>query len=273
MTQDAWRKLGARDFPTLGRVRHCYVLSVFTRQGAGGNLLGVVTDVSGLPEVTMQSIATDLGFSETIFVDWREGGLPIVRIFTPARELPFAGHPLVGAAWVLSVLGPGGPGRISCEVGDVSYRRSGEMMWVECGDDQPLRAIDPPPAFSPVSTFAVDMPITYTIMQLGSAAEVAATPAASVPTDTYVWAWVDGSHDVKARFFAPALGVDEDPATGSAAVALARVLSTLGMASGSITVYQGDELGCPSSILLDWSPGRIAIGGGVERLETRELAV
>jgi trans-2,3-dihydro-3-hydroxyanthranilate isomerase len=254
-------------------VRHCYVLSVFTRQGAGGNLLGVVTDVSGLPDVTMQSIATDLGFSETIFVDWRQGGLPVVRIFTPALELPFAGHPLVGAAWVLSVLGPGGPGRIRCEVGEVSYRRSADTMWVECGDDQPLRAVDPPIGFSPLSTFSVDMPITYTIMQLASAAEVASTPAASVPTDTYVWGWVEGSHDVKARFFAPALGVDEDPATGSAAVALARVLSTLGMATGSITVYQGDEIGSPSSILLDWSPGKIAIGGEVRRLETRELAV
>lgn len=254
-------------------MRHCYVLSVFTRQGAGGNLLGVVTDVSGLPDATMQSIATDLGFSETIFLDWREGGLPVVRIFTPACELPFAGHPLVGAAWVLSVLGPGGPGRVRCEVGEVSYRRSGETMWVECGDDQPLRAVNPPAAFSPVSTFVVEMPISYTMMQLASADEVAAASAASVPTDTCVWAWVDGSHDVKARFFAPALGVDEDPATGSAAVALARVLSTLGMSTGSITVYQGDEVGSPSSILLDWSPGRIAIGGEVRRLETRELAV
>lgn len=253
-------------------MRHCYVLSVFTRQGTGGNLLGVVTDVSGLPDATMQSIATDLGFSETVFVDWREGGMPVVRIFTPARELPFAGHPLVGAAWVLSVLGPGGPGRLGCQAGEVSYRRSGEGIWVECPDDQPLRAVEPPPAFSPLSTFEVEMPIAYTVVQLASADEVAATPAASVPTDTYLWAWVDGSHDVKARFFAPALGVDEDPATGSAAVALARVLSTLGMATGSITVYQGDEVGAPSSILLDWSPGIIAIGGEVRRLETRELA-
>ena len=146
-------------------------------------------------------------------------------------------------------------------------------MWVECGDDQPVRAVESPVAFSPLSTFVVEMPIAYTLMQLASADEVAATSAASVPTDTCVWAWVDGDHDVKARFFAPALGVDEDPATGSAAVALARVLSMLGMSTGSITVYQGDEVGAPSSILLDWSPGRIAIGGAVRRLETRELAV
>ena len=84
-------------------MRHCYVLRVFTRGGEGGNHLGVVTDTTGLADVTMQAIATALGFSETIFIDWRAVGDPRVRIFTPAAELAFAGHPLVGA--LVSFLG------------------------------------------------------------------------------------------------------------------------------------------------------------------------
>ena len=88
-------------------MRHCQVLSVFTRDGAGGNPLGVITDVTGLDGAAMQAIATELGFSETVFLDSTRPGVPQARIFTPAAEIPFAGHPLVGAGWVLGAMGPG----------------------------------------------------------------------------------------------------------------------------------------------------------------------
>ena len=74
-------------------MRHCYVLRVFTRGDEGGNHLGVVTDVTGLDTETMQGIATELGFSETVFIDWQNEGVPFVRIFTPAAEMPFCGTP------------------------------------------------------------------------------------------------------------------------------------------------------------------------------------
>ena len=89
--------------------RHCYVLRVFTRGDEGGNHLGVVTDSTSLTTESMQAIAVDLGFSETIFLEWNEGEIPHVRIFTPGAEMAFAGHPLVGMAWTLKQLGPGHP--------------------------------------------------------------------------------------------------------------------------------------------------------------------
>ena len=78
-----------------------------------GNHLGVVPDVAGLDTGTMQGIASDLGFSETIFLD-RTEAIPAARIFTPEVELPFAGHPLVGAAWVLGEIEAEPPDRLSC---------------------------------------------------------------------------------------------------------------------------------------------------------------
>ena len=75
----------------------------------------------------MQAIAADLGFSETIFVDWVDPGAPpSVRIFTPANEMPFAGHPLVGCAWTLAKLGPGSGNVIVTPVGPVDFTVDGD---------------------------------------------------------------------------------------------------------------------------------------------------
>ena len=69
----------------------------------------------------MQKIATELGFSETIFIDWTDATMdPKVRIFTPVDELPFAGHPLVGAAWLLAALGPEPASALRTNVGPFS---------------------------------------------------------------------------------------------------------------------------------------------------------
>ena len=84
-------------------MRSCHVLRVFTRGDVGGNHLGVVNDASGLDTDAMQGVAADLGFSETVFLHDRGSDGPFVRIFTPAAEMQFAGHPLVGAAWMTSV--------------------------------------------------------------------------------------------------------------------------------------------------------------------------
>ena len=76
---------------------------------------------------------------------------------------------------------------------------------------------------------------------------------------------------VKARFFAPGLGVVEDPATGSAAVALAAVLRSEQMPSGSLQISQGSEMGWPSLIHLTWDPNRCRVGGTVIKDEVREM--
>src|SRR4028118_1209524 len=85
-----------------------HVLKVFVADGGeGGNPLGVFVEGSGVPEEDRQAVAADLGFSETVFVEDAAGGR--VRIFTPGTELPFAGHPLVGTAWLLASEGIGAP--------------------------------------------------------------------------------------------------------------------------------------------------------------------
>lgn len=258
--------------------RHCYVLRVFTDGDAGGNHLGVVTDVTGLDPHAMQRIAAELGFSETIFVDWRQGGIPEVRIFTPTRELPFAGHPLVGAGWVLTELGPGSPDRIRCPIGEVGLRREYETVWIDTPLDQAVETaqdgaelaahLDLPP---PAAAAWVRMPLPYLLLELASPREVAAalTPRGTGPM-VYLYAWEDRAA-VKARFFAPGVGVPEDPATGSAAVALAARLRAAGRPSGAIEIHQGAEVGFPSTIRLRWDAGGAAIGGTVRRDEVREL--
>lgn len=86
-----------------------------------------------------------------------------------------------------------------------------------------------------------------------------------------LWSWSAPGSMVKARFFAGGLGVVEDPATGSAAVALAAALSKRGMAEGAVTIHQGDEVGAPSTIHMEWSPGYVTIGGSVVRDRLLEL--
>jgi PhzF family phenazine biosynthesis protein len=88
-----------------------------------------------------------------------------------------------------------------------------------------------------------------------------------------VWAWEDPGRVVKARFFAGEVGVPEDPATGSAAVALAAFLRTAGQAEGQVVIHQGDEIGHPSTIQLRWDADFSSIGGTVVRDEVRELEI
>lgn len=253
--------------------RHCYVLRVFTRGDRGGNHLGVVTDVSGLDGVTMQQIAADLGFSETVFVDWRHGGVPDVRIFTPGRELPFAGHPLVGAGWVLLAMGPGGVDRVSCGVGEVAIRRDDDTVWITPPFDQAVipTSVDIPGWPAAVEAWEVRMPIPYQVLRLGTPEEVASLKPPAGVSEAYAWAWEEEGRRVKARFFAADVGVVEDPATGSAAVALAAALRNGGLDTGDLVICQGDEIGHPSTLRLRWTDDTVEVGGSVRRDEVREL--
>ncbi len=262
--------------------RPCHVLRVFTRGDEGGNHLGVVNDVTGLDAAAMQAVATRLGFSESIFVDWRAGGTPRVRIFTPVDELPFAGHPLVGAAWSLSRMGPGGVDRLRCGIGEVRIRLDGDTTWVDATIDPAAAHPSDENAFArsaafpaPVRAWRVAMPKDYLLLELAGAGEVAAaTPSMTVLSDhfgTMVYAR-DGSR-VRARFFAPGSGVDEDPATGSAAVALATALASAAEPEGGLSIDQGAEIGHPSRIELRWAGGIASIGGTVRHDEVRELEV
>ena len=251
--------------------RHCYVLRVFTRDGSGGNTLGVVTDILGLDDAKMQSIATDLGFSETIFLSWFEGTMPKARIFTPSTEVPFAGHPLVGAAWVLMNLGPIDPGAIECAIGPIRIRQADGLTWIEGAGDQLVRSVSTElgPELVAVDIAEVLMPIPYLIVQVGTPEEVEGMTTSLVAGlgEVYVWAWEREGQTVRARFFAPDLGITEDPATGSAAVALAARLRDQGQITGALVIHQGQEVGRPSRIELVWDGDVTSIGGVVARDE------
>jgi len=209
------------------------VLRVFTDEnGASGNLLGVVRDSLGeLSQARRQAIAAALGYSETVFV---ESGAR-VQIFTPAAELPFAGHPTVGTAWLLR------EPVLHVAAGDVSTRVQEDRAWV-------LARAEWSPDFER--------------RELATAADVDAF-APPARGSLHVWAWADEPRGrIRARVFAPDLGVPEDPATGSATVALCAELGR------AIEVDQGPHCRIEARLLGD---GLIELGGRVADDGLREL--
>jgi len=260
--------------------RMCTIVRVFTRGEVGGNHLGVITDITGLDTAAMQAVATDLGFSESTFITPTSDGIPLVRIFTPADELPFAGHPLVGSAWVLTVMGTVEGDRLRCGIGDVAIRRDGNLIWVDVPMIGTVVASDDVAAFlsrgripGVIASDRVMLPKEYVIGELATFDEVAALePDMEVMAEVFgvlVYAR-DGDH-VLARFFAPGTAVDEDPATGSAAVALATARSARGETTGTLSIDQGESIGHPSRIELTWSGSLASIGGTVLLDEERLL--
>ncbi len=175
------------------------VLRVFcTPDGSGGNPLGVFLDGSQVPEAARQAVAAELGFSETVFVDDVERGE--LRIFTPEVELPLAGHPLVGSAWLLRERGHE-PSVLRPPAGETPV-----------AFDRELVRITADPEWGPPFRF----------VQVGAPAEV---DALTGPPDGYsevgVWAWLDeAAGTIRERVFVPEVGVAEDEATGSAALRL-----------------------------------------------------
>ncbi len=264
-------------------MRHCYVLRVFTSGAAGGNHLGVITDMTGLDDVTMQRIAADLAFSETVFIDWMERTIPYARIFTPTSELPFAGHPLVGASWVLGVAGPGGIDTIECGIGPVRFEiGEADTVWLALSPESSVSVPDGgrdvadrcgiPDA---IGTAVVALPKRYFMVEVEDVEAVAAvTPNhGAIESEDYLGVYVfaaDGA-DTRARFFAPSVGVPEDPATGSAAVALAAYHRHHGRQAGATTIHQGIEMGHPSVVRLAWDGAAVRLGGTVARDDVRVL--
>jgi trans-2,3-dihydro-3-hydroxyanthranilate isomerase len=254
------------------------IVDVFTDTPLEGNQLGVFADGRALGAERMQALALELGFSETVFVlPPSEGGDARVRIFTPTAELPFAGHPILGTAVVV------GEERDSDEVAletgagvvAVALRRDGghaafgtmaqpipHRAPYEHADEL-LRALGVAASGLPVEEYRNGPRHVY--VELPDAAAVAALQPdvralARLPIGASCFA-VDGLR-VKTRMFAPALGVSEDPATGSAAGPLAVHLAIHGrIAFGAeIEIRQGEEIGRPSLL-------RASAHGTRERIE------
>ncbi|WP_329116448.1 PhzF family phenazine biosynthesis protein [Streptomyces sp. NBC_01465] len=212
------------------------VLSVFCApDGSHGNRLGVVREGSDHPDpASRQALAARLGFSETVFVDDPERGR--LDIYTPSGRLPFAGYPVVGAAWLLDIE------VLELEVGDVFARQDGEFSWITAR-----------PEWAPPRT----------LTRYASAAEVDALPTPPPGEGwLYAWAWEDeAAGRVRARGFPRrGDGIDEDEATGAAALLLTAALGR------ALNITQGRG----SQLLTAPAPdGTIELGGRVTFAPTR----
>jgi trans-2,3-dihydro-3-hydroxyanthranilate isomerase len=270
--------------------RYRYVLcDVFTDRPLEGNQLAVFTDARDLDAETMQALALETKLSESVFVlPPEQGGHARIRIFTPTRELQFAGHPTLGSAFVL-----GGPLQlleIRLETGagivPVRLEREGARIvfgrmeqplptWAQFQDTAELyAALGVDGAELPVEVY--DNGIRHTYVVLGSREQVTGLRpdfprlAAIGETDCVSCFAGDGG-EWKTRMFAPNSGVDEDPATGSAAGPLALHLARHGRIGfgDEIRIEQGAEIGRPSVLYarVDGS------GDSVERVEVGGSAV
>lgn len=241
------------------------VCDVFTDQPLEGNALAVFTDATGLTDATMQALAREVNLSESVFVIRAEqGGHARIRIFTPTREVPYAGHPTLGAAVVLGLPLQVEEIRLETGIGIVHVklkRDEGRAMfgWMSqpvakispfADGDRLCRALGVAGSVLPIELY--DLGIHHVYVALGSREEVANlrpdVPALARIVDAGVNVFAGAGNRYKTRMFAPTYGVNEDPATGSAAGPLAVHLARHGRIGfgEEITIEQGQEVRRPS---------------------------
>lgn len=259
------------------------ICDVFTDAPLAGNQLCVFTDARDIPEALLQPLAKEVGFSETVYVyPPGQGGHARIRIFTPKSELSFAGHPVLGTAFVLA--GPMQLPEIRLETGrgivPVALERERDRL-VFGRMCQPVPSVAPYPAgerllaalgaersLLPIELYDNGVPNVY--VTLASEAEVAALEpdlaelvrlAREGEAVVGFNCFAGSGRRFKTRMFAPADGVPEDAATGSAAGPLACHLARHGLIGfgEEIEISQGAELGRPSTLFakVTGSAGRI----------------
>lgn len=264
----------------------CTIVDVFAERPLSGNQLAVVRGAGHLDAAAMQAIALEMNFSETTFVMDERSDEAWVRIFTPSRELPFAGHPTLGTAWVL------GCHRDSCvlhlQAGRVHVTfESGDMAWMQPPPVKPGKKLNAGSAAALLGLPQNDIDERYpcrfatigpTFALIGVKG-LDALRRARIRFDAYedlagsdepgVFAFTEGSYNDDAHFAARMFhhrGLREDPATGSANTAFAAHIRALG-ADGRIVVEQGFEIGRPSRLYLDVGK-TIRVGGKVRPVLT-----
>jgi trans-2,3-dihydro-3-hydroxyanthranilate isomerase len=270
----------------MSREYHFLHVDVFTERPLAGNPLAVVVDAQGIGDDEMLAIAREMNLSETTFVlpPARDDCVARVRIFTPARELPFAGHPTVGTAWVLATLGrTGGATRFALEegIGPVAVELEGDagrpsFVWMqhrdatfgaEAKDRRGVAAAlglterDLIPG-APVQTGSTGNAFLYVPLRDRDAVDRAALDQRrleqAVPETTTLGVFVlapdpdPARRYVYTRMFAAAHGVTEDPATGSASGALGAYLVIHGLVAPAaemrILSEQGTKMGHQSFV-------------------------
>ena len=269
----------------------CTIVDVFAERPLAGNQLAVVQGCAHLDSAAMQAIAREMNFSETTFVLEEREGDARVRIFTPDRELPFAGHPTLGTAWVLGrdrgtyTLDLAG-GRVP-----VTFESDG-IVWMEPPPVDLGESLDAARAAALLGLTEFDLDDRFPsrfatvgpwfaligLENLDALRCIAVDPAVYEEVSAGGWlalfAFTDEPYhddaDFAARMLIPFDGLREDPATGSANTALAAHLRSLGI-RGSFVVEQGFEIDRPSRLYLEVDDP-IRVGGKVQPVLTGALS-
>ncbi|NBC22348.1 MAG: PhzF family phenazine biosynthesis isomerase [Gammaproteobacteria bacterium] len=264
------------------------IVDVFAEARYQGNQLAVVENAAALPDGVMQDIAREMNFSETTFVTAADSGRAEVRIFTPGEELPFAGHPTLGTAWVLT----GGTGTITLALraGDVPVRFADGLAWLTPPPATPGEALDAEAAAALLGLSPADLDdsLEAQIVQCGPTFAIIGVTSMEALRRVHVDLGVqrelaipgfpfavcrDGystDADFAARMlFFDGTGMREDPATGSANAAFASYLRDRGE-RGARIVEQGFEIRRPSRIHLHVGD-ELAVGGRVVPVARGEL--
>jgi len=286
------------------------IVDVFAEQKYAGNQLAVVTNGRGLSGERMQQIAREFNFSETTFIlsGRQENGGYDVRIFTPGEEVPFAGHPTVGTAWVIrNLLDQARPDmvRLNLKVGQipVAFDADTEIAWMTT--QEPVFGETLPPAMLadvlgvdrndietrfPIQVVSTGLPaILVPIMTLRAIQgvrvridllqDLAKTHDAGKTVLVFCRETLSKENQLHVRVFGPLVGVPEDPATGSANSCLAGYLLRhryFGEGPVDAKVEQGYEMGRPSKVHLrarqtTKGPIEVQVGGKVQFVAKGEL--
>lgn len=265
-----------------------HIVDVFAETRYAGNQLAVVRDCAALSDETMQTIAREMNFSETTFVVDESPTRAKVRIFTPGQELPFAGHPTIGTAWVLGHTRPAYRLELAAGNVDVTFDGAGGIAWMSPPQPKlgerfaieraakliglaPNELLNDPPAqfvsIGPEFVFVgvrdlqvlrrarLDEPYFRACMAegLGFHAAFVFTPQA-----------YSADADYAARVFFDANGVREDPATGSANSGFAAYLHAHLKKPIDVIVEQGFEIQRPSRLHLQADGTTLRVGGRVQ---------
>lgn len=281
-----------------------YIMDVFAEEKYAGNQLAVVRGAGDLPDAVLQRLAAEMNFSETAFVlsdEERDGGYD-ARIFTPTREVPFAGHPTLGAAFVIReeiLRAPVESIRLNLKAGRIPVR-FGENLWMRQLPPSFGETLDGARAARTLGLNESDLDPRYPVEEVSTGLPAIIVPLKGLDAlkrcvfdpGSYrvlagngknVYAFCPEPHeeanDLAARMFTDDIGKSEDPATGSAAGCLAGYLvehGYLGAKPVDVRVEQGYEIGRPSLLHLratGFADGRIdvSVGGKVQMVARGEL--
>lgn len=273
-----------------------YQVDVFASRPYTGNPLAVFPEAESLDQNQMQRIAQEMNLSETTFVTRRAPGSYQMRIFTPTAELPFAGHPTIGTAWVLGDLGfldgkvieqhtAAGVTQVERRADNVSFIREGTVE-----EDLDRSSYTSIAEALGIEVDDIGIEASWVTRSLGPAVADAGIPQLHVPVlngevlrrvslpraitrhhvgGAYCFTALEPGR-WRARGFFPGWGISEDPATGSAAATLGLLLAAR-LGPLQVELEQGVEMGRPASLSIEASDGKVKVGGRVVPVFAGEL--